>query len=315
MERPDDETSYLEGETIMSKCYASAVIAVAVGELGYKEKATNSQLNDKTANAGSGNFTKYAAFFDSECPNWYNGKKNGYAWCDMFTDYCFHKAYGHEDALRLLCQPEKSAGAGCIYSYGYYKAKGQVGKTPKVGAQIFFGKSETTLNHTGIVEKFDSSYVYTIEGNTSDQVARRTYSRTDANVFGYGYPDFDEEGGTSTGGSSASTTPTAPATPAATSAASSSPTEKKATCSAMRFDGSLAGAYRVTANSGLHIRNGSNLKDKENSSSLAVLPYGTQVMNYGYFNPESDGKWLYVQVTYAGVKYTGFCSAEWLSKQ
>ena len=36
------------------------VIAVALAEVGYLEKASNEQLGDKTANAGKKNFTKYA---------------------------------------------------------------------------------------------------------------------------------------------------------------------------------------------------------------------------------------------------------------
>lgn len=54
----------------MSKCYASAVVAVAIGELGYVEKASNSQLDDKTANPGSANWTKYARDFDEKYPKW-----------------------------------------------------------------------------------------------------------------------------------------------------------------------------------------------------------------------------------------------------
>lgn len=177
----------------MSKLYASTVINVAKGEVGYKEKASNANLDDKTANAGSANYTKYARDFDQKYPNWYNGKKNGYAWCDMFVDWCFLTAFGYANALALLCQPEKSAGAGCIYSYKYYKTKGQVGKTPKIGAQIFFGASESSLSHTGLVYNFDSSKVYTIEGNTSDQVAYRSYALNASNVFGYGYPAYDTE--------------------------------------------------------------------------------------------------------------------------
>lgn len=72
----------------MSKCYASAVLKVAEGEIGYLEKASNSQLDDKTANAGNKNYTKYARDFDQKYPSWYNGKKNGFAWCDMFVDWC-----------------------------------------------------------------------------------------------------------------------------------------------------------------------------------------------------------------------------------
>lgn len=173
--------------------YVSKVIAVAKSEVGYKEKASNSNLDNKTANAGFANYTKYARDFDTKYPNWYNGKKNGYAWCDMFVDWCFLTAYGYEAALKLLCQPEKSAGAGCTYSYAYYKRKGQVGKTPKVGAQIFFGASENNLSHTGIVYGFDNNKVYTIEGNTSDCVAYREYSRSSSYVFGYGYPAYDAE--------------------------------------------------------------------------------------------------------------------------
>jgi peptidoglycan hydrolase-like protein with peptidoglycan-binding domain len=67
---------------VVTACDVSKVLAVAVAEIGYKEKASNSQLDDKTANAGSANYTKYARDFDKKYPNWYNGKKNGFAWCD-----------------------------------------------------------------------------------------------------------------------------------------------------------------------------------------------------------------------------------------
>lgn len=177
----------------MSKLYASTVINIAKGEIGYKEKASNANLDNKTANAGSANYTKYARDFDQKYPNWYNGKKNGFAWCDMFVDWCFLTAFGYANALTLLCQPEKSAGAGCTYSYAYYKRKGRAGKTPKIGAQIFFGASESNLTHTGLVYNYDSSKVYTIEGNTSDQVAYREYAINSSKIFGYGYPAYDSE--------------------------------------------------------------------------------------------------------------------------
>ena len=61
----------------MSECYVSKIIELALSEVGYKEKATNSKLDDKTANAGHANFNKYANFIDTNYPNFYNGKKNG----------------------------------------------------------------------------------------------------------------------------------------------------------------------------------------------------------------------------------------------
>ena len=54
---------------------ASKVLQIAAGEIGYKEKKSNSQLDNKTANAGSANYTKYARDFDQKYPAWYNGKK------------------------------------------------------------------------------------------------------------------------------------------------------------------------------------------------------------------------------------------------
>ena len=56
----------------------SRVIKTARAEIGYLEKATNSQLNDKTANAGYNNWSKFAAFLD-DLEVVYNGKKSGYA--------------------------------------------------------------------------------------------------------------------------------------------------------------------------------------------------------------------------------------------
>ena len=174
------------------KCYASEVIKVARAEIGYKEKATNSQLYDKTANVGYNNYTKYANDIDTEYIDFYNGKKNGYDWCDVFVDWCFITAFGRENAQRLLCQPNKSCGAGCGFSFEYYKDKGQTGDKPKLGAQIFFGD----LDHTGIVVDYDNDFVWTVEGNTgvdTNEVKEKRYNRNSSWIYGYGYPAFDKE--------------------------------------------------------------------------------------------------------------------------
>ncbi len=87
--------------------------------------------------------------------------------------------------------------------------------------------------------------------------------------------------------------------------------ERKATGTAKSFDKALAGTYTVTAKNGLHIRNVAGAK----TGSMIVLPYGTQVRNYGYYTLVGGVKWLYIQVTYQGVKYTGFSSGQYLRKQ
>lgn len=88
------------------------------------------------------------------------------------------------------------------------------------------------------------------------------------------------------------------------------PTEKKATKAAKSFDKSLAGTYVITAGKGLNIRNGAGTGE----SSMAVLPEGIKVRNYGYYTKVGNVKWLYIQVIYNGVTYTGFSSIEYLSK-
>lgn len=173
------------------------VINIALDEVGYVEKATNSNLDDKTANSGSGNYTKYARDLDKI--SFYNGPKNGYAWCDIFVDWCFVKAFGKERALELLCQPEKSTGAGCGFSMNFYKAHSQFYTSPKAGDQIFFTDG-TSIYHTGLVYKVDDSKVYTIEGNTSDvnyvdgnggKVCKKSYPLNASYIAGYGRPKYD----------------------------------------------------------------------------------------------------------------------------
>ena len=88
-------------------------------------------------------------------------------------------------------------------------------------------------------------------------------------------------------------------------------TEKKATDAAMSFDKALAGTYAVNAASGLNIRNGAGT----GKASMAILPNGTKVNNYGYYTLSGGVKWLYIQVTYNGVTYTGFSSSQYLRKQ
>ena len=178
---------------------ASKLIETAEAELGYLEKASNASLDSNTANAGSSNYTKYARDLDA-IPDFYNGKKNGFAWCDVFVDWCFVTAFGVEEALKLTCQPRKSTGAGCKYSAQFYKNKGQFHTTPKAGDQIFF-TSNGEVSHTGIVYKVDSSKVYTIEGNTSGAsgvvangggVCRKSYDLNYSRIHGYGRPAYDE---------------------------------------------------------------------------------------------------------------------------
>lgn len=172
------------------------VLEVALNEVGYLEKKTNAQLDSKTANAGRNNYTKYARDLDN-VKDFYNGKKNGYAWCSVFAAWCFYKALGTDRARELLCYPTKSLGASCSYAKNYYKKQGRYFTSPKKGDQVFFG-----VGHTGLVYAVDSNYIYTVEGNTTNSsevvpnggcVAKKKYKIGSSAISGYGRPDYKTE--------------------------------------------------------------------------------------------------------------------------
>lgn len=178
------------------------VLSIALAEVGYLEKRNNHQLDSKTANAGNKNYTKYAR--DLDAIGFYNGRKQGYSWCDVFVDWCFVQAFGAEAATEMLCQPMGKYGAGVKYSAQYYMAKGRFYESrPEPGDQIFFvtrkGISITGWTHTGIVEKVSDGYVYTIEGNTNGNagviangggVFQKKYPLNSKNIGGYGRPNW-----------------------------------------------------------------------------------------------------------------------------
>lgn len=172
------------------KYTVSKLLEIAIAELGYCEKASNSQLDDKTANAGSNNYTKYAR--DLHNAGYYQANKNGYAWCDMFVDWCFYKLAGGKTKGEYLECQTGLYGAGCEWSSRCYRNAGRFDKNPKPGDQIFFGKTGAE-EHTGIVEKVANGMVHTIEGNSSNKVQRRSYALTNSRIVGYGHPRFDED--------------------------------------------------------------------------------------------------------------------------
>ena len=168
------------------------LLTLAAAEIGYHEKASAAQLDSMTANAGTGNFTKYARDLDA-IPDYYNGKKQGFAWCDVFVDDLFVIAFGEDVGREMLCQPKRSAGAGCYYSALYFRQAGRFYNLPEVGDQVFFTFAVGEVSHTGIVETVaDGGTLFsTIEGNSSDSVARKAYRVGSAQIYGFGRPRWE----------------------------------------------------------------------------------------------------------------------------
>jgi GH25 family lysozyme M1 (1,4-beta-N-acetylmuramidase) len=127
------------------------LILIAKNEIGYLEKKSNSQLDDKTANAGSNNYTKY----------WRDIKPSyqGQPWCAAFVSWCFMKAFGLDKAKKLLKH----------WPYVYCPTMSELftlNSYPKIGDIVIFYHNGT-FTHTGLVTAVIGDKFYTIEGNTS----------------------------------------------------------------------------------------------------------------------------------------------------
>ncbi|MCI8409095.1 MAG: CHAP domain-containing protein [Lachnospiraceae bacterium] len=152
---------------------AKDIVDVAIGEIGYKEQGDNR--------------TKYGA--------WYG--MNGAAWCHMFVSWCANQAGVSTSVVPKTAST--SSGMAWFKNKGLFKYKGKY--TPKRGDIVYF---KTGRSHVGIVEKVSGSTLHTIEGNTSDKVARRTYSLSNATITGYGVPKYANLNETGTGSSTGS---------------------------------------------------------------------------------------------------------------
>lgn len=81
-----------------------------------------------------------------------------------------------------------------------------------------------------------------------------------------------------------------------------------ATCVARKFDKKHAGTYDTTTN--LYLRNDAGT----NKKALCVIPKGTKIKCFGYYNLFNGVIWPLIEVKIDGVKYTGFSSSTYLRK-
>ena len=171
---------------------AKKLIAVMKAEVGYHEKASVAYLDDKTANAGSANITKY--WRDLAAAGYYQANKQGAEWCDGFYDWCLLQACGGDadKAQRMQFQNGTLYGAGCPFSRSYYRNNGRLYTTPEPGDQVFFQQGGNIV-HTGGVVEVTATTVTTIEGNKGNQVKICTYGRWDPYIADYGRPMWEDE--------------------------------------------------------------------------------------------------------------------------
>ena len=160
------------------------------GNKPYLEKRTNAYLDDFQKNAGYNNYTKFARDVDS----WGQPGCQGQPWCAEYQFWKLAKVLGITKALQIM-------GGGfynCVSITNWAKKNGTWHKSPKVGALIIFRNG----SHVGSVRKYNKTYVYTNEGNTSSVAGvvanggacrNKQYKLTDSAIDGYVWIDWGEE--------------------------------------------------------------------------------------------------------------------------
>ena len=113
---------------------------------------------------------------------WY-GFSSREEWCACFVSWCAEQCGYIESGVI----PKFSL---CSDGAAWFDARGQLqdgSYVPAPGDIIFFDwGTNGSIDHVGIVESVSGGVVNTVEGNSGDIVARRSYSIGDGRIYGYG---------------------------------------------------------------------------------------------------------------------------------
>lgn len=165
-----------------------------ISDEGYIEKASNADLDSKTANKGINNYTKYSRDVNS----WGLMGCQGQPWCCTMQFALEGYEFGVEGALSHWNMTRSTyVGYNCFATYNAFKQAGKVGIEPQLGAVVIFD-----FSHAGRVIKIYSKngqkYWDCLEGNTSSnlsdrnggQVKIKTRPWRDSTVKGFCYIDY-----------------------------------------------------------------------------------------------------------------------------
>jgi len=114
--------------------------------------------------------------------SWY-GFDSRVEWCACFVSWC-------ADQSGLIASGNVPKFSLCRDGVSWFQGQNKWqsgGTTPTAGMIIFFDwDHDGNSDHVGIVEKCEGGRVYTVEGNSSDQVRQRNYAVDYASIMGYG---------------------------------------------------------------------------------------------------------------------------------
>lgn len=243
----------------------------------YLEKGTLAYLDDFQRNAGYNNYTLFAR----DINNLGQPGCQGQPWCAVYQFWKLVKVFGLKKALQIM-------GGGfynCQSVTRHAKANGTWKKTPKKGALIIFRNGA----HIGSVRKFDTTYVYTNEGNTSSAPGvianggacrNKKYKLTDSAIDGYVWIDY----GTAT--------------------------DQTSTATAIKLNKTPKYVAKVTATE-LNVRSWAGAENPK-IKKWPLLKKGNLVDVCDTIRAADKSEWNYIRI--AG-KYYGFVAKKYLKKQ
>ena len=112
---------------------------------------------------------------------WYgfNQREN---WCAIFVSWC-----ANESGIINNTIPKFSLCTDGVKWYKDHNKWENKSYIPQTGDIIFFDwNGDDHVQHVGIVEKVENDKVYTIEGNSNDEVRNKSYSLNNKSIYGYG---------------------------------------------------------------------------------------------------------------------------------
>lgn len=117
---------------------------------------------------------------------WY-GFNERVEWCAVFVSWAANQVGLLNDKIPKF--------SGVNNGIEWFKARGEwqnKGYSPRPGDIIFFDwEQDGKPNHVGIVEKTEKVYIYTIEGNSTDDGCRaKKYSVNSDVIYGFGIPKY-----------------------------------------------------------------------------------------------------------------------------
>lgn len=179
----------LEAKSKLTGDHRYDVILIALSQVGYHEGDSDADMDGWNL-GGSGNFVEYNRLFCKLEGIW------GYAWCAAFVSWCQYQAGipAEIDCSEVSCPRMINE---ILKPQGLYKPR-ESGYVPIIGDLIYFknATSSAVSTHVGLVIGVRDGYVYTVEGNGGERVARHKYAIDDSYIVGYGALKYETREGT-----------------------------------------------------------------------------------------------------------------------